>query len=144
MSKKIILWDCFPHRKCVYLCRPGLLVRDLIDMVRYAWQRALYGWDEDALWSLDSWVCERMIPMIEELKNKKYGVNGLFIPDDDPYDLDAGYKRQNEAYDIMIEGFRAGLRLKSINQDADEEQKDEDLFNKGMDYFHKYFFTLWN
>ena len=157
--KKVILVEDVSGSLGYYIDRPGKFIHDVAFSLKLAWERALYGWDRTATWSVDWWLSNTLPDILEDMKNDKQGVQGEFLdtlPDGSLDESPEGWKRaqakQNECIDGIIEGFQAAKRLLGFDERTlhytDEqrrlqEQEDQEKFHKGMKLLEEHFFSLW-
>lgn len=152
MARKVVLFKPFTGSIGRYIDRPGQFIHDLVITIKRGWQRLVYGWDETAVWSLDGYLCDMLPPILDHIK-RHGSTPGVFYDDielaGNPEAAEEARRKHDEALDIMIEGFAAAKRIMSLGDgmpyDEWKEQEEEDFqkFDQGMEYFHKYFFTLW-
>ena len=63
-------------------------------MLKHYYQRARYGHSYRDSWSIDSWLLDGMIPMIQEIKDRKLGAPRDMYKDEDGVDTD-GWPTEN-------------------------------------------------
>jgi hypothetical protein len=104
------------YGKEYYLERPGLFIHDLCLNIKYAYQRVVRGWDDTAVWSVDSWLCRVLPEMLRKLKEDKKGlpIEAFSEPHKHPHsdkDTKEAEARWNKILDDIIEGFEAGNNI---------------------------------
>lgn len=135
------------------------------------YQRATRGWAYCDVWSLDSYLCDVIIPALEYLKETKHGTP---MPDDAVIDPETGdttaeesarwERLWNSQLDEMIAGFKAtsaildgppdfcytqdagqqfGLKL-DVDKWESWEKEQEEIRQRGFAAFSKHFFALWD
>jgi hypothetical protein len=147
--------------------------RAFFKWVKYFFQRGSRGWADCDWWSMNSYLCEVIIPMLKELKENKHGC---------PCGLDENFeeaeKKWNASLDEMIESFEAAKRVLENDYCSEEWDKifsdkifdkekmldqipskdthkvaiksmklskaDQKIFDKKAKVFIKYFFSLWD
>lgn len=139
-----------PHHS---LTHPLVLLGDLLDKIRWAYQRVWRGWDDRACWSVDSWLDSIMPDILLRLKSTKQGTPIQFyegLPHDENYNYgDEGDKiaqeRWSEELEKMIAGFLASKKINNWEYKTDEELEVLDLvFEKGMKSFVENYHSLWD
>lgn len=147
--------DKFPNGILDYgpywlLTHPWLALKPILRNTKYAWQRVYRGWDDRAIWSIDFYLSKIIPEMLKELKERKAGVPGNILNDEDfdkelfmvPDDaLDRAMLRWDTILDEIIEGFEEYYNAQ-ISGDNFYTEKSE-KFNKAWDNFRKYFQNLW-
>ena len=127
----------------------------LTDPIKWAWQRLTRGWDDRAVWSIDSYLAELMPQLLRKLKEDKLGIPGSMFenPFDDmtPEIEAAALAKWHGILDDLIDGFEAADRLANLDYlgvTGDELDaliaEDTDIFCNGMVLLNKYFFDLWD
>lgn len=98
------------------------------------YQRAKNGYSYMDVWNLFHYMSNIMIPALEDLK-----VNGHGFP------ANQTIEEWNSNLDIMIEGFKAALRISDCDWDSPEElDKLEKIHKTGMRVFGENFLGLWD
>ncbi|KKN01383.1 hypothetical protein LCGC14_1128320 [marine sediment metagenome] len=126
------------------------------DWVKHCWQRAFRGYADCDRREIASYLVEIMPPMLRQFKENLHGYPG--------WGQASTPEKWDSLIDQMIEGFEAGKRVvddeyyMATNPDILERpataeeikgwieasKKDEDLFNKSIKVFNKWFFHLWD
>lgn len=143
----------FGYTPSYILLRPWKLFEEIYSELRFAWQRVFRGWDDRVIWSLDYYLIENMPVWLTKLKKNKRGVPfSLFTEEElsDPNGIseEAEERARNDwdfILDLMINGFDAAKWIidHAFDKDFTEEMAYDD-FNRGMDLFKEYFFSLWD
>ena len=114
-------------------------------------QRARYGVGMADWWNFDGYLCNVILRGLNQLKKYKHG-----IPTDiyDKYKNKKGLtqkqkdklavKEWNTILDIMIRGFEVGKEIVEGNYYGQKLRDKIYEFERGMDYFKKYYFSLWD
>jgi hypothetical protein len=147
------------YRTKYYIREPWVFARDVYHEFKYAFQRAIRGYDETVSWSIDGYLCEMLPIWLKELRDNKVAGALLKMYDEDTssgFDGEITKGEDEVAYqywaDIltqMITGFEAGYKISSNefllmdNKHKEEYRKLTQQFNNGMHLFKKYFFNLW-
>ena len=135
-----------------YLRNPKYLIRTLvlwhkninhvIRELKWCWQRAFRGWGDCDCWSMQSYLIDIIIPMLEAMKGRSVsypGVRGASTPE-----------QWDTRLDEMIEGFEAARRVIELDYQIDAPEwkglmeSDIKLFKARMKIFTKWFFALWD
>jgi hypothetical protein len=82
----------------------------------WAWQRVYRGWDDSAIWSIDSYLVEMLPEMIDKLRDAKKGYPGSMLTDDLKHlsgsDLDeACFNKWVNILNQIANGFRAAEKI---------------------------------
>lgn len=90
-------------------------ILQLLKRVKWAWQRIWRGWDDTAVWGIDSWLIDILPAMLEELRKHK-GYPSMMVTEDIaslPQDrLDKiCIKKWNDILDKIIKGFEAADQI---------------------------------
>ncbi len=95
--------------------------------VKFAWQRAVRGYDDRASWSIDYWMAETLPPILRQLKKYAHGVPMQFLPDD-----------------IEISNYRVGIgrsmfrqRLEELAQGFEEFKKHDGIPFENMEQYQR-------
>jgi hypothetical protein len=157
---KNYLYNKFPKGFCGYapmyaLLHPWLMVAEFFRQCKWAWQRVFRGWDDRVIWSIDSYLAEKIPAWISELKGN-IGVSTMFF-DGLPNDATGNYSdeehnlarnKQDEVYQKIIDGFKAYSRMSDeVIAEYNKPELYKELmtkYNDGFDLFKKYFGTLWD
>ena len=124
---------------------------DIQDQIKWAIQRVQNGSDERVSWSIDYYLNENMPTWLENLKTNK-GTPGKLFTDDEMNNPEGisdeaserAYKEWISILDAMIAGFKSA---KEIEENWIPKTEDNELwksYNKGMDLFKEYYFSLWD
>lgn len=129
------------------LTHPWLVIEEWMLQIKWAWQRAFRGWDDQAIWSIDGYLSKLIPELVGRLRVIKHG-----IPIDcfDGLDHDENYcyseesekiasERWNKILDEIVEGFVLYLK-----DDFYKNEEYQEKFNKSFDMLKKYFGNLWD
>jgi len=147
--------NLFNYRPSYILIRPHMIVREIGQEIKWAYQRVVRGWDDRVVWSVDVWLTEIMPNILFQLKNDKIGVPNSMFKDmvlgenheytDEQHEL--AKQNWNNELDKMITAFVVAKKLNDLEYDYKDKQLEEvlmKLFNQGMDSFRDNFFSLWD
>ena len=127
--------------------------------VKWFYQRGSRGWSDRSAWSIDTWLVNNLIPMLERLKRDKHGTpTSMFrmkggesykfyygISTDEADVLAA--QRWNNVLSEIIYGLKCAKKL----QDMDYNYKDKKLtkrltksYQRSFELIGKHLFSLWD
>lgn len=150
-----------PYRRFIWKWwKHYLNPRSYWDTLVVWYQRATRGWAYCDTWSLDSYLCEVLVPALEHLKHTKHGVP---CPDDAAFGAD-GYSTSDEEFArwqrvfdaelaAMIDGFKAASHVidgppHDVCDGAEGytawRRKQEAIRRRGFESFAKHFHSLWD
>jgi hypothetical protein len=110
----------FTHSKRYYLTYPWEWIGDAYRALKYAYQRAVRGWDDSIIWSIDYYLSTMMPIWLREIK--KYKISTPILddihampydpdnPDDEEY-WNTAHKVWDTYLTLMIEGFESAKML---------------------------------
>lgn len=147
--------NIFDYRPSYILIRPHMIVREIGQEIKWAYQRVVRGWDDRVVWSVDCWLNDIMPEILLQLKNDKVGVPvqmfvGMTHGDNYEYtdeQHDIAKQKWNDELDKMITAFVVAKKLNNLEYDYKDKVQEEiltKLFNQGMDSFKEYYFNLWD
>lgn len=130
-------------------------VNNILNEIRWAWQRVFRGWDDRAVWSVDHWLDNMLPDILSILREDKYGVPGIIFKKDEidekGHVSEENHKkakdRWNRELEKMITGFYSSKKLRDLDYNWKDEKEKADLekvFNEGMKSFVKYYHWLWD
>lgn len=148
-------------------------IKDLLIRIKYAWQRAVRGYDDRACWNIDYWFLDIMPKILDNLINNRFGYPGRL--DDETWDKilkdmkhcfeDASEETcsmkneyEEDYYETLLNEYakngKATWSKLSMTQDEIKEnyyKRETEIFeyrnkqlNKGLNLFKKYFWDLWD
>lgn len=148
------LFGYAPHYS---LTHPHVLIGDLLEQIKWAYQRVARGWDDRVVWSVDHWLDSIMPDILRKLNEIKHGTpTCLFekLPEDVYEYTKEQEKRAHDLWDSIIKemiiGFEASkqlddLYIKTTFEDYKKEAKElERKRRKGMLLFVKHYNSLWD
>lgn len=132
------------------LTHPWLIVEDWGHKIKWAWQRVVRGWDDRALWSVDSYLADHIVAIITDFKRKKIGIpvemfDGL--PYSNPSTCDYSSEnmliaetRWNDILDKIVLGFKSYNNLDNFGVLSPE---DEEKVKESFKLLEKYWSNIW-
>jgi hypothetical protein len=133
------VWECI---------RPG--------KIKHYYQRAKNGYSYMDLWSVDYYLVDNLIPMLNDFKKNKRSVSMTFFRKKDGVDKDGNptdeaYRLAEQRFDNMINEILYGLKCaKKIHEvDYDIQKKDEvkklmKSAERSFQLIGKHLFSLWD
>ena len=142
------LFGYAPHYSITH---PHVLLSDLADQIKWAYQRVVRGWDDRASWSVDYWLDNIMPDVLTKLKADKHGVPTVCY---EGLEHDENYSFSDEQdtiakeiwdyeLDKMIAGFKASKDKENFESIEDYDALEE-VRVSGMTSFVKYYNNLWD
>ena len=131
-------------------------IKDFPSEVKWFYQRGSRGWSDRSAWSIDTWLVDNLIPMLERLKNNKHGTPmSMFRKKDgvdkDGHPTDRASRLAERRWDDMLGEIIYGLKCAKALQDLDYDYKDKNktkLLNKRVEktftLIGKHLFALWD
>jgi hypothetical protein len=142
------------YRRDYILTHPILLFREVGLRIRWAWQRVFRGWDDRAVWSIDSYLADQIIATVYRLKTIKHGIPMSMFENDDfeenGYDIKPGHEkvadeRWDKILDKIIAGFGCYKKLEDLSWvDTDETAILRKVYEEGFDILREHFSSLWD
>ena len=124
--------------------------------VKWFYQRGSRGWSDRSAWSIDTWLVNNLIPMLERLKKDKHGTPALMYRKKDGVDKggnptgNADWLANNRWNNVLNE-ILYGLKCAKKIQDLDYDYKDKELTKRlikssqrSFELIGKYLFSLWD
>ena len=131
-------------------------IKDFPSEVKWFYQRGSRGWSDRSAWSIDTWLVDNLIPMLERLKNNKYGTPTSMYRDDEGYGTDLNFTEEadrlaEQRWDNVLSEIIYGLKCAKKIQDLDYDYKETELtemLNKSskrsFELIGKHLFSLWD
>jgi hypothetical protein len=148
--------DKFPNGIAEYrayytLTHPWIIIGYWKRQIKYAWQRAFRGWDDTALWGIDSYLAKIILQLVRKLKEDNIGIpvsmfEGLPCDENYPFSEESvkiAKQRWIEVQDKIIEGFESYLKLDFYPETiSPKEEEYKRKFEEGFDLFREHFSIL--
>jgi len=122
-------------------------IEDGIRAVRFAWQRVFRGYSDDAVWGLDSYLTDIVLPVLKQYRKDKRGIPFVDGFEDKPFEDQV--VEWNRILDVMINSFQ-----KMYDEDNGDgnwiiHNKEWHIENnrqiqEGLQYFGRYYRNLWD
>ena len=133
-------------------------IKNFPSEVKWFYQRGSRGWSDRSAWSIDTWLVNNLIPMLERLKKEKLGVPSSMYRDED------GMRRNGEAdvlaeqrWNNVLNEIIYGLKCAKKLQDMDYDYEDKELTKRltkssqlqrssarSFELIGKHLFNLWD
>ena len=131
-------------------------IKDFPSEAKWFYQRGSRGWSDRSVWSIDTWLVDNLIPMLERLKidnhstpmsmfKKKDGV------DNDGNPTDEASRLATQRWDNVLNEILYGLKCAKKLQDMDYDYKDKEEVKKltqssrrSFELIGKHLFNLWD
>ena len=108
----------------------------MINKIKWAWQRVVRGWDDTAMWQLDSHFIDVVIPPLKQFLHNKFLDDGCGIPDEN--------KERYEIYFKTFELIKAYERAEDWTQDDWSFQKEDTALKALVMYFAENIGWYWD
>ena len=111
------------------------IIKSFYYKLKYSYQRAIRGYDDNAKWDLSHTLAELVCKVTSDMADNSVG-----------YPSKVGEKKWREILEQISFGFGSYLEMESGNylyDDKEYKNLDKD-FNKGLKLFVKYYRDLWD
>lgn len=98
-------------------------------------QRARYGYSDEDVWSLDSYLCSVISGSVGKLRKHICGY---------PTEKGMTFKKWGKILKQIEDGFKEGDQVGDYTLPPTVQKKAERRFQNGAKLFIRYFFSLWN
>ena len=124
--------------------------------VKWFYQRGSRGWSDRSAWSIDIWLVDNLIPMLERLKKEKPGTPLSMFKKKDGVDkggipTDEASVLAEQRWDNVLNEILYGLKCAKKIQDLDYDYKDKELSKqltkssrRSFELIGKHLFNLWD
>jgi len=138
------------------LTHPWKMVEHIGYVIKYAWQRVFRGWDDTAVWDVNSYLNKLIPQLIKRLKEVGHGYpmemyEGMTPIDEGGWEYSKeddklAVQKWDDILQDIIDGFEAAKEIDEKNLwNKDPEYTElNDKFEKGFNLFRKYYFNLWD
>jgi|TARA_B100001964_G_scaffold230369_1_gene283772 hypothetical protein len=118
--------------------------------IKYFIQRGKQGWSDKDAWSIDYWLVNSLIPMLEILRTNKQGVPSSMYRVKDGVDDEADVLAE-QRWDNVLGEILYGLKCAKKLQDMDYDYEDQELgikltksSQRSFKLIGTHLFNLWN
>ena len=124
--------------------------------VKWFYQRGSRGWSDRAVWSIDTWLVDNLIPMLERLKKDKHGIPASMFRKKDGVDKDGNStdeadwladQRWNNVLSEIINGLKCAKKIQDLDYDYEDKELSKRLTKSSQRSFEligKHLFSLWD
>jgi hypothetical protein len=128
-------------------------IKDFPSEVKWFYQRGSRGWSDRSAWSIDTWLVDNLIPMLERLKNNKHGTPSSMFRKKDGVDKDGNstdeaHRLAEQRWDNVLREIIYGLKCAKTIQDYDykdvEVKKLTKSSKRSFELIGKHLFNLWD
>ena len=106
-------------------------IKDFPSEVKWFYQRGSRGWSDRSAWSIDTWLVDNLIPMLERLKRDKHGIPASMYRKKDLFEIghstDEADVLAEERWDNIMNEILYGLKCAKKIQNSDYDYNDEEL-----------------
>ena len=131
-------------------------IKDFPSEVKWFYQRGSRGWSDRSAWSIDTWLVDNLIPMLERLKRDKHGTpSSMFRKKDgvskNGISTDEADRLAAQRWDNVLREIIYGLKCAKKIEDLDYDYKDKELIKRltkssqrSFELIGKHLFSLWD
>jgi len=131
-------------------------IKDFPSEVKWFYQRGSRGWSDRSAWSIDTWLVDNLIPMLERLKNNKHGTPASMFRKKDGVDKDGNstdeaHRLAEQRWDNVLNEIIYGLKCAKKIEDSDYDYEDKELTKRltkssqrSFELIGKHLFSLWD
>jgi hypothetical protein len=132
-------------------------IKNFPSEVKWFYQRGSRGWSDRSAWSIDIWMVDNLIPMLERLKNDNHGTPMSMFKKKDGVDKDGNptdeaSRLAEQRWSNVLNEILYGLRCAKKIQDLDYDYyKDKELTKRltkssqrSFELIGKHLFNLWD
>ena len=131
-------------------------IKNFPSEVKWFYQRGSRGWSDRSAWSIDTWLVDNLIPMLERLKRDKHGTPISMYRKKDGVDKDGratdeADRLAEQRWDNVLNEIIYGLKCAKKIQDLDYDYKDKELSKRltkssqrSFELIGKHLFNLWD
>ena len=124
--------------------------------VKWFYQRGSRGWSDRSAWSIDTWLVDNLIPMLERLERDKHGTPLSMFRKKDGVDKDGNSTDEanilaEQRWDNVLREIIYGLKCAKKIEDLDYDYEDKALtkkltksYQRSFELIGKHLFSLWD
>jgi hypothetical protein len=131
-------------------------IKNFPSEVKWFYQRGSRGWSDRSAWSIDTWLVDNLIPMLERLERNKHGtpmsmyrkkdgVSKNGIPTDEANIL--AEQRWNNVLREIIYGLKCAKKIEDLDYDYEDKELTKRLtksYQRSFELTGKHLFSLWD
>ena len=139
-----------PFRLSIYA------IMEFPSKVKWFYQRGSRGWSDRSAWSIDTWLVNNLIPMLERLKKEKHstpmsmykkkdGVDKSGNPTDEADVL--AEQRWNNVLNEILYGLKCAKKIEDLDYNYKDKELSKRLTKSSQRSFKligKHLFSLWD
>jgi hypothetical protein len=129
-------------------------IEDFPSEAKWFYQRGSRGWSDRSVWSIDAWLVDNLIPMLERLKNNKQGTPSTMFRQKDGVDKDGNPTDEasvlaEQRWENVLSEIIYGLECAKTIQNYDYEDKEDvkkltKSSQRSFELIGKHLFNLWD
>ena len=129
-------------------------IEDFPSEAKWFYQRGSRGWSDRSAWSIDTWLVDNLIPMLERLKNNKQGTPSTMFRQKDGVDKDGNPTDEatvlaEQRWENVLTEITYGLKCAKTIQNYDYEDKEDvkkltKSSQRSFELIGKHLFNLWD
>ena len=129
-------------------------IEDFPSEAKWFYQRGSRGWSDRSAWSIDTWLVDNLIPMLERLKNNKQGTPSTMFRQKDGVDKDGNPTDEadrlaEQRWENVLSEITYGLKCAKTIQNYDYEDKEDvkkltKSSQRSFELIGKHLFNLWD
>ncbi len=129
-------------------------IKDFPSEAKWFYQRGSRGWSDRSAWSIDTWLVDNLIPMLERLKNNKQGTPSTMFRQKDGVDKDGNPTDEatvlaEQRWENVLSEITYGLKCAKTIQNYDYEDKEDvkkltKSSQRSFELIGKHLFSLWD
>jgi hypothetical protein len=131
-------------------------IKDFPSEAKWFYQRGSRGWSDRSAWSIDTWLVDNLIPMLERLKNNKHGTPMSMFRKKDGVDKDGNStdeadrlaaQRWNNVLNEILYGLECAKKIQDSDYDYNDKELSKRLTKSSQRSFEligKHLFSLWD
>ena len=129
-------------------------IEDFPSEAKWFYQRGSRGWSDRSAWSIDTWLVDNLIPMLERLETNKQGTPSTMFRQKDGVDKDGNPTDEasvlaEQRWENVLNEIIYGLKCAKKIQDYDYEDKEiakklKKSSQRSFELIGKYLFNLWD
>ena len=131
-------------------------IEEFPSKVKWFYQRGSRGWSDRSAWSIDTWLVDNLIPMLERLERNKHGTPLSMFRKKDGVDKDGNStdeanilaeQRWNNVLNEIIYGLKCAKKIEDLDYDYEDKELTKRLTKSSQRSFEligKHLFSLWD
>ena len=131
-------------------------IKDFPSEAKWFYQRGSRGWSDRSVWSIDTWLVDNLIPMLERLKIDNHGTPMSMFKKKDGFDKDGiptdeanvlAAQRWDNVLNEIIYGLKCAKKLQGSDYDYKDKEEAKKLTKssqRSFDLIGKHLFSLWD